>query len=108
MASDAYCAICGAPSGASRLCGLHKAWTPAEQLRHHLANARTASVTFERAWEMSFNRVIWNHDTGHRRQWKEVLEGDMDQWRADYERVERPRRPKAYTEAFDLQPFVAA
>jgi hypothetical protein len=92
MASS-FCAVCGREALSGRLCSRHKDCTPAEQLRIHLLNARTGGVDFHRAWDVAFKRVVWPHDTGHRRDWKAILDEKRGDWRRAYDgEPQEPRR----------------
>lgn len=71
---------------------------PPVQLRVLLKFARDHDWEFEVAWKYSFERIRWNHDTTHRREYKAILgENATDpasepvkqraMWRAAYERI---------------------
>lgn len=105
MVNDAFCAMCGSPSGNSRLCPRHKSCSPAEQLRHHLANARNGAVGFEKAWDAAWCRLAWPHDTTHRREWKATLEESRGLWECSYEGIGE-RRLRVVPAPLVVQAFV--
>jgi hypothetical protein len=59
---------------------------PPTQMRELLSASRRAGIAFDRAWATAWNQVRWPHDTEHRREWKELLDGDRLAWQAAYER----------------------
>lgn len=102
-----FCSVCGGQTaGTQRLCPEHKEMLPAEQLRVHLEAARKGGVSFERAWEAAWKRVVWPHDTPTRREWKDILETDREAWASAYDRRARPR-PRREAIVSDPVPAVA-
>lgn len=61
-------------------------------MRAMLLASRDGGVEFDRAWTSAWDRIRWPHDTQHRVDWKEVLEGGRREWQAAYERVPSRRR----------------
>lgn len=58
--------------------------TPAQQVGAELARFRAAGLDFEAAWEVTFDRIKWPHNTAHRMQWKAIIEAGRHQWEAAY------------------------
>lgn len=46
--------------------------------------ARSPHVSFERAWQLAWERVRWPDDTDQRRTWKDVLLGHKEAWEDAY------------------------
>lgn len=53
-------------------------------MRLELSQCKLLDATFEEAWELTWRRIVWPHDTDHRRQWKEALRSTREEWRACY------------------------
>lgn len=53
-------------------------------MRQHLALSQNAGVPFDLAWRVSFKRIVWPHDTEHRRGFKRALTETMPEWEAAY------------------------
>lgn len=62
--------------------------SPAVQMRVLLGRAREHGMSFDVAWEFSWQRIRWPHDTTHRREWKAILSdaSSLEVWRASFDR----------------------
>jgi hypothetical protein len=61
---------------------------PPAQLRVALAYLRCEGYLFDDAWPLALKRVVWPHDTTHRRQWREALRATRPEWEACYAGLE--------------------
>lgn len=68
---------------------------PATQMRQMLVVSKRQGVSFERAWRSAHAHVRWPHDTVHRQQWKDQLDGTREHWRRAYENEGKPNGPLA-------------
>lgn len=70
--------------------------SPAVQMRVLLEYARVRDLTFAEAWEFSFVRIRWPHDTTHRREWKAILRQPSQRrvWESAYNREPQDERAK--------------
>jgi hypothetical protein len=50
-----------------------------------LEKAKRAHLPFDVAWERSWRRVKWPHDTEHRRAWKKALAATRPSWECAYD-----------------------
>lgn len=58
--------------------------SPVSQMRERLETARAAGVDFDTAWERAWTRILWPHDTMHRRAWKKALASTRVSWESIY------------------------
>lgn len=54
-------------------------------MRLELGRYKQLDASFDEAWNLAWRRIIWPHDTDHRRQWKEALRSTYGEWRACFE-----------------------
>jgi hypothetical protein len=63
----------------------HGTVTPPAILRERLAAARDASVGFDEAWPVAFAAAV-NAAQWEREEWRDILSGMVETWRAAWER----------------------